>query len=70
MKKAFRSLLLVTTLGILVPAASRPVDLLIQCGFCTCQTKCGTPCRKSDGTPSACGIQGNLCQVSPVCFEP
>jgi len=70
MKKALRSLGLVTALGILVPAASRSVDLLMQCSLCSCRTQCGTPCRKSDGTPSACGVQGNLCQISPVCFEP
>ncbi|MFL6234225.1 MAG: hypothetical protein ACJ76N_13905 [Thermoanaerobaculia bacterium] len=71
MKKTLRSLMLVTALGVLIPAAARPVDPLPQCGTtCSCRTKCGTPCRKSDGTPSACGISGNLCQISPVCFEP
>ena len=70
MKKALRSLLLVTALGILVPAAGQPVSAVMQCSSCSCSTKCGILCLKSDGTPSACGIGGNRCQISPVCITP
>ena len=70
MKKVLRPLFLVTALSILIPAAGRPVDPLIQCSLCSCRSTCGTSCRQSNGTPSACGIGGHLCQISPVCFEP
>ena len=70
MKRLFRPLLLVTAISVLIRAAARPVDPLIPCGWCSCSSQCGTLCRKSDGTPSACGINGNTCRISPSCFEP
>ena len=71
MKKLSRSLFLVTSLAVLIPAAARPVNPLPQCStVCSCRTNCGTPCRQSDGTPSACGLNRNLCTISPVCSEP
>ncbi len=70
MKTVLRPLMLAAALAVLIPAAGRPVDPLIQCSLCSCRSNCGTPCREGNGTPSACGISGHPCQISPVCFEP
>jgi hypothetical protein len=70
MKTVLRPLMLVAALSVLIPAAGRPVDPLIQCAHCSCRSNCGTPCREGNGTPSACGISGHRCTISPVCSEP
>jgi hypothetical protein len=68
MKKILKTFGLAAALA-LTATGAEAVDPLIRCADCSCYVNCGTPCRKPDRTPSACGIGGTLCNASPICFS-
>ncbi len=64
MKKLTKTFCLIA--GLLVAPAAWAYQP-IACSKCDCRTACGTLCKESSGLFSVCGVDGNWCEISPVC---
>lgn len=64
MKKLTKTFCLIA--GLLVAPAAWAYQP-IACSQCDCRTACGTLCKESSGLFSVCGVDGNWCEISPVC---